>query len=306
MTLAISTSWNAYRFNDGAGLLFEIAQLGFKFIELSFNLNAQLVESIAEQSTKLGIKIVSLHNYCPIPVGLSPKQALPDCFSLASLDEHERMLAVKYTKFTIDTARRLNAKVVVLHCGRVGIPDSTRQLINFYDQGLKDHARFMELKDEMIRQREAHAPAFLAQALNSLEELNAYAQTKDVLLGVETRFYHGEIPNILEIGVMLKKFANSNIYYWHDTGHAQLMENLGFAKHKDFLDLYGNSLIGVHLHDILGASDHLAPLAGNLDFELLQPYLKKDTLKVIEAHSPATADELIKSRDFISRIYACN
>jgi len=307
MTLAISTSWNAYRFNDGTGLLFEIAQLGFKSIELSFNLNARLVESIAEQSAKLGISISSLHNYCPIPDGLLPKQALPDCFSLASLDNQERMLAVKYSKSTIDTAQRLNAKAVVLHCGRVGgITDSTRALINLYNQGLKDQKEYRELKNEMIRQREAHAPAFLAQALNSLEELNAYAKIKNVLLGVETRFYHGEIPNIFEIGAILKKFCNSNIYYWHDTGHAQLMENLGFAKHRDFLDQYQNSLIGVHLHDISGTQDHLAPLAGNLDFSLLQPYLKKNTIKVIEAHSPASAEELIKSRDFISNIYECN
>jgi sugar phosphate isomerase/epimerase len=83
------------------------------------------------------------------------------------------------------------------------------------------------------------------------------------------------------------------------------MENLGFAKHKDFLDLYGKSLIGVHLHDVRGCHDHLAPLAGEFNFALLKPYLKPDTLKVIEAHSPATEEELIKSRDFISGLYDC-
>jgi sugar phosphate isomerase/epimerase len=303
MTLAISTSWNAFRFHAGAGLLFEINQLGFKAIELSFNLRASLVESIAKESRRLGISIQSLHNYCPIPKGVVLKRALPDCYSLASLDKRERSLAIKYTKATIDTASRLAAKVVVLHCGRVGIPDATRQLINLYNQGHKDQSDFVKLKEEMISQRNSQSPAFLEQALNSLEELNTYAKIKGVFLGVETRFYHCEIPDIFELGVIFRKFYNSQIYYWHDTGHAQLMENLGFAKHKDFLDLYGNSLIGVHLHDILGCQDHLAPLAGTLDFTLLTPYLKKDTLRVIEAHSPATAEELIKSRDFITKIY---
>jgi sugar phosphate isomerase/epimerase len=303
MTLALSTSWNARRFNDGAGLLFEINQLGFKAIELSFNLSSGLVDSIAKESRKLGISILSLHNYCPIPEGLTPKQALPDCYSLASLDKQERLLAVKYTKCTIDTASRLGAKVVVLHCGRVQIPDSTRQLINLYNQGFKDQPDFIKLKEEMIRQRSSYAPDFLEQALDSLDELNSYAKIKGVFLGVETRFYHCEIPDISEIGVILKKFCNSQIRYWHDTGHAQLMENLGFARHKNFLDLYGDSLIGVHLHDILGCQDHLAPLAGKMDFGLLKPYLKKDTLKVIEAHYPATAEDLIKSRDYISKIY---
>ena len=303
MTLALSTSWNARRFNDGAGLLFEINQLGFKAIELSFNLSSGLVDSIAKESRKLGISILSLHNYCPIPDGLTPQQALPDCYSLASLDKQERLLAVKYTKCTIDTASRLGAKVVVLHCGRVQIPDSTRQLINLYNQGFKDQPDFIKLKEEMVRQRSSHASDFLEQALDSLDELNSYAKIKGVFLGVETRFYHCEIPDISEIGIILKKFCNSQIHYWHDTGHAQLMENLGFARHKDFLDLYGNSLIGVHLHDILGCQDHLAPLTGKMDFGLLKPYLKKDTLKVIEAHYPATAEDLIKSRDYISKIY---
>jgi len=46
MPLALSTSWNAYRYNDAGSLLFEIKQLGFSNIELSFNLTAQMVDEI--------------------------------------------------------------------------------------------------------------------------------------------------------------------------------------------------------------------------------------------------------------------
>lgn len=303
MTLAISTSWNAYRFDDGEKLLFEISQLGFKAVELSFNLSNEMVEAISDSARRLDIDIVSLHNYCPIPDKLSRKQALPDCYSLASLDKEERFLAVKYAKRTIDTAARLGARVVVLHCGRVEIPDYTRQLINEYNQGKNNSAEFLELKEKMLHERSAVSSKFLTQALFSIEELNAHAKLKGVLLGIETRFYYREIPNIDEIGVILDKFNNSQVYYWHDTGHAQLMENLGLAKHKDFLDRYGQCLIGVHLHDISGCQDHLAPSEGELDFTVLKPYLKENTLKVIEAHHPASAESLIRSRNFISQIY---
>jgi len=303
MTLAISTSWNAYRFDDGEKLLFEISQLGFKAVELSFNLNSKMVDEIAGSARKLAISIESLHNYCPIPDGLSRKQALPDCYSLASLDKEERFLAVKYAKRSIDTASGLGAKVVVLHCGRVEVPDYTRQLINLYNQSKKNSAEFMELKEKMSRERALEAGKFLVQALISIEELNTYAKLKGVLLGIETRFYHREIPNIDEIGIILDKFINSQVYYWHDTGHAQLMENLGFLRHGDFLEKYGQRLIGVHLHDILGCQDHLAPLEGKIDFTILKPYLKQDTLKVIEAHHPATVEAVIKSRNFISQLY---
>jgi len=303
MTLAISTSWNAYRFDDGEKLLFEISQLGFKAIELSFNLDRRILEEIADSARRLKIDIVSLHNYCPIPEGLNRKEALPDFYSLASLNKEERFLAVKYAKGSIDTAGRLGAKTVVLHCGRVEIPDYTRQLINLYNQGKKNSAEFLELKEKMSCERALDAARFLAQALVSVDELNAYAKLKGVLLGIETRFYHREIPNIDEIGIILDKFKNSQVFYWHDTGHAQLMENLGFLKHGDFLERYGGRLIGVHLHDILGCQDHLAPLEGKIDFAILKPYLNQGTLKVIEAHHPATAETVIKSRNFISQLY---
>jgi sugar phosphate isomerase/epimerase len=303
MTLAISTSWNAHRCIDGEQLLFEITALGFKAIELSFNLSAGLLESISRHARRQGIHILSLHNYCPVPAGLSPAQALPDCYSLASLDESERLLAVKYTKVTIDTAAGLGAQAVVLHCGRVQVADATRHLIDLYYRGQQEKKEFTGIKEEMLRQRNASAPAFLEQVLRSLDELNTHAKNKNISLGVETRFYYCEIPGISEIGIILKQFSNSQIYYWHDTGHAQLMENLGFAKHKDFLELYAGRLLGVHIHDIRGCQDHLAPGTGTMDFESFKLYFKKDTIKVIEAHYPAGAAELKRSRDLISRIY---
>ncbi|MDD5561305.1 MAG: sugar phosphate isomerase/epimerase [Candidatus Omnitrophica bacterium] len=303
MALAISTSWSAYRFDDGEKLLFEISRLGFKTLELSFNLSSGMVDGIADSARKLKISIESLHNYCPIPDGLSRPEALPDCYSMASLDKEERLLAVKYAKRSIDTAERVGAKAVVLHCGRVEAFDYTRQLINLYNQGKNNSAESSELKERMIRERALSSGRFLEQALASIEELNAYARIKAVLLGIETRFYYYEIPNIDEISLILDRFSNSQVYYWHDTGHAQLMENLGLARHKDFLDRYGKRMIGVHLHDILGCQDHLAPSEGEIDFSMLKPYLNKNILKVIEAHHPASTEELIKSRNFISRLY---
>ncbi|MDD5771799.1 MAG: sugar phosphate isomerase/epimerase [Candidatus Omnitrophica bacterium] len=303
MPLAISTSWNAYRFDDGEKLLFEIDGLGFKAVELSFNLSAGMVQEIADASARLDIGIVSLHNYCPIPDGLSRKLALPDCYSLASLDKEERFLAVKYTKRSIDFASRFEAKAVVLHCGRVETADYTRQLINLYNRGESGSKEFLQIKEKMRRERGLLSAKFLTQALFSLDELNDYARSKGILLGIETRFYYREIPDIDEMGLLFEKFDGSQLRYWHDTGHAKLMENLGFLRHLDYLERYGRIIAGFHLHDIAGCQDHLAPLEGEIDFRMLKPYLKKDTILVIEAHQPATAEAVVKGSDFISRIY---
>ncbi len=299
MPLVLSTSWNAFRHRSGILIAREIDQLGFKYLELSFNLTPNLLKGLAGESRSLGLRINSLHNYCPIPKGLSRKKALPDCYSLSSLDEKERSSAVKYSKLSIDTAVKLNASTVVLHCGRVNIEDRTRALIGLYREGRLKTDAFVSLKNEYIKERASKARGYFLNALRSIDELSRYADKKRIRLGIETRFYYREIPSFEEIGTVLDEFKGATVGYWHDTGHAQLLEDLGFAGHKDFLDRYSDRMIGIHLHDIKDCQDHLCPGYGKINFAFIKRYLRKDMLKVIEAHYPASAADLKKAKVYL-------
>lgn len=302
---SLSTSWNAFRHRNAEKMIFEIKAIGFQKAELSFNLTRIMTEDIIKLVKANLIKIDSIHNYCPIPKGLSRKIALPDCYSIASLDEFQRKKAVFYTKKTIETAKDLRAKAVVLHAGRVEIPDKTRDLIRFCQNGLKNSKEYKILKKEITSERKEKAGAFFQNTLRSLEEINRFAQQKDILLGIETRFYYREIPVFEEIGTILKEFKGSNIFYWHDTGHAQVMENLGFNTQKDLLDNYGAKLLGIHIHNISNLQDHKAPSEGEIDFGSFKKYIKESTLKVIEAHHPATSIQLKESLKLLkNQLYA--
>lgn len=303
MGLAISTSWNSFIHTQGIKIIEEIKTLSFKEIELNFSLTSQILDEIASTVKDSDIKIVSLHNFCPIPEGLDRLKALPDYYSLASLDGDERKKAIQQTKLTIDTAAKLGAKAVVLHCGRIDIPDDTKKLIYLHRQGLKDSKDYKETLEKMFKNRSRYALKHFSHTLKSLDILNKYAQEKDVYLGIENRFYYYEIPSLEEIGKILTKFKGSSIKYWHDTGHAQVQENLGILKHLEFMELYKDDLLGIHLHDVKDTYDHLAPSKGEFDFRLISSYIKKETIKVMEAHQPATASDISEAKFYLEGIF---
>ena len=284
-------------------MLFEISKLNFSNIELSFNLTDSMVGEIPQVAKELGIKITSLHNYCPIPEGFSREKGLPDCYSISSLNPQERALAVKYTKKTIDTANTLGARVVVLHCGRVEIEDKTKELAFLYQNNKKEVSEFKRIREAFLRDRLNKAGPFLESVLSSLEEISLYAKERGIFLGVENRVYYREIPNFNEIGIILNKFRDKNIFYWHDTGHAKVMQDLGFTDGRDYLKEYSKRLIGIHLHNVIGCLNHQPLAKGDLDFSCLKAYLNKETHKVIEVHKPATARDIEESKILLEGIF---
>lgn len=298
----LSTSWNASRHKDARAIIDEIKAAGFDSVELNFTLTREIVDDISSMVKVGQIRVRSLHNYCPVPDGVRPNQASPDYYSLASLDEDEREKAVSFTKKTVEEAEGLGAEAVVLHCGRVKLEDSTRKLMSLYEKGENYSDDFIDIKESMSSQRRLKSRPHLEKALKSLDELSGFAQKRGVIIGVENRIYFMEIPSFEEIGLILGKFKGSQLCYWHDVGHAQVFEELGFASHKDFLQNYGLQMAGIHFHDIRGVQDHLAPGRGNFDFSILKPYIKSSVIKIIEAHRTETIDDVKYAREYMSRV----
>ena len=298
---ALSTSWNALQYSQAKDIIKEINGLGFNQVELNFNLTSAMVDEMVALKERGLVNVVSVHNFCPIPDGVSRQKASPDIFSLSALSEKERKRAVFYTKKTIDTTSKIGAEVVVLHLGKVEIKDRINKLACVYRN--KDRQGYIKLKKQMLRERKEKSERFFAQALRSLEELCSYAQRQKVKLGIENRYYFNEIPSFEEMQTLLEDFSSPPLYYWHDVGHAQVYENLELIKHKAFLDRFSQRMIGIHLHDIEGIDDHRAPLKGKFDFTQLLPYITRETIKVLEPHYPATAEDIIQAKKYLENLF---
>ncbi|MEI8350444.1 MAG: sugar phosphate isomerase/epimerase family protein [Candidatus Omnitrophota bacterium] len=291
--LAISTTWKYNPHTILKGFLAEIKDLGLDSIEVGYDFTPERLDELASLLANFAIKIASVHNFCPLSGENLFKRFYTDYYRLSSLNEDERSLAVLATKKTIDTALRLGARIVVIHAGVVEIDRSyTRNILSMYRDGKAGTKEYENAKEELLRVRDIKKVAYVGAVIRSLEEILAYAKMYQIKIGLECRYYPEEIPNLEEADYLLKMFSSGGLVYWHDMGHAQVQENLGFVSHLAYLERLSGYLYGFHVHDVQGLHDHMAPFTGMIDMDRIMAYMKPDTLRVIEAHPPASIQEI--------------
>jgi sugar phosphate isomerase/epimerase len=289
--IAFSTCWNSGRHTDGEAMLREIKRLGFDLIELGHGIRISLMPGVQKFFEAGQVRFCSLHNFCPLPVEVM--QASPDCYQFSAPYQKERDRAVKQTFQTIDFAQRLGASFVVLHLGRVSMNPITDELIALAKKGELLSREYVRKKIHAVQKRETAAPTYLARVKDCLKRVADYASEKKIRLGVEGRRGYEEIPSERELPALLDEINSPALGYWHDMGHIQIKENLGFLNHEEWLRAIGPRAIGCHMQDcIWPGQDHQPPFAGDVDLEKLVPLLPADCLYVWELSPRKTAEEI--------------
>ena len=262
-------------------MLEEIRALGFEYAELSHGIRISLLPGILDAVDSGVIKISSVHNFCPLPMGID--RAAPNIFQFSSENPRERENAFKHTIKSIETAERLKAPLVVLHMGSVDMKDYTDKLIGLIEDGKKNTPKFQKLCDEMRRKREDKKEDYVNNSYEMLRRLAPEAEKRGVLLGIENREALEEIPFDDEIEYLFRDFDSPAVCYWHDTGHAQIKTNLGFIDHALHLDSLEPRLAGFHIHDVeYPGRDHQQPGTGCVDFAALKKFVRPEHIKVFE------------------------
>jgi sugar phosphate isomerase/epimerase len=300
--LGISTCWCSKRVSGGEEIAKDILELGLEGVELEYRIRSVVFREMKPYLHK-ALKVLSVHNYFPLPDDMPLDKASGDLFLLSSPDEDERSKAVAYSIKTIEHARDLGARAVVFHLGKVDMPDPTQDFFRLFRDGMISEKERLGFIGRQRRLRLASRGKNLDAVLVSLEVLNKEAVKRGILLGIENRFHFHEVPDFEEIGHILREFKGGNIRYWHDVGHARVQENLGCASQEELLEAYSGEMAGIHLHDVRGLDDHLAPGQGEVDFDEIKPFLRPSMIKILEVHSRVPQEEVLQGIRRLRKIF---
>jgi sugar phosphate isomerase/epimerase len=296
--LGISTCWWDTSFIRADEIVSDILDLGFQGVELEYRISNSLYQEMRPHLNK-ELKVLSIHNFFPKPEDKPTVKGSGDFFLLSSTDRDERSMAVKHSIRTIEYAHDLEAQAVVLHLGHVDMENTMEHFRELHRNGEIHQDAGQAFLDEQRTLRQSKRAKNLDAVLFSLEGLNREAVRRGVYLGIENRYHFREIPDIEEIGIILREFEGGNVRYWHDVGHAAVQEQLGITAQKALLDAYAEKMLGIHFHDARGLDDHFAPGQGDIDFTTIIPFVKRDCIKVLEIHPKVERKQLLEGVQFI-------
>lgn len=283
-------------------MLREIRELGFEYAELSHGTRISLLPGILEAVDAGEIRISSLHNFCPLPMGVN--HAAPNLYQFSAERQRERELAIRHTLKTFDLADRVKAPLVVLHLGSVEMKNYTDKLLDLAAHGQKESPKYERLCAEADEKREGLKEPYLARTCESLRQLLPEAEKRGIKLGAENRQALEELPFESDFPFLFRDLGSPNLVYWHDTGHAQIKENLGFIPHLMHLESQSGRLGGFHIHDVqYPGRDHCPPGSGTVDFAALKPLVKPGHIKVFELSPSLSAEQVRSGAELVMRLW---
>lgn len=284
-------------------MLKEIADLGFEYVELSHGVRVSLVSGILQAVDDGVIKISSVHNFCPLPVGVNV--AAPNVYQPTASNSQEQAMWFRNTLKTLDFGQRVGARAMVIHSGSMkfllGSPEEKllayrRDKILSGDPDEATLAGFEKLRDKTLSKLKRKAPKNLDRLVESYQSILEAAKEKGLKIGVENREGVEELPVDTQMKDLLERLGEPEWFrYWHDAGHAQLKHNFGLLDHETMLKENADRQIGFHLHDVNRKDrDHTEIGTGIIDWQMVKKYIKPEHLVILEL-SPKLSPKSIKA-----------
>jgi sugar phosphate isomerase/epimerase len=267
---------------------FEFARrTGFARIELNHKVTSAMLDGIDFSCYQFS----SVHEPCPVDI--STDELKRRDWLISSTNEENRRQGVKAIQRSIELASQLNASTVVIHAGHAS-PDTLQEkkLRALIASGERESDEYQESHRKMVQTRAESAEAYFKSVKKSITELLIYSEKMGVQLGIENRYHYLEYPSPDELEILLGLAGPDRIGFIYDVGHAQTLDRLGFYPHEEWLKRFAHRIIGTHLHDVVGTTDHFAPGLGDVDFAMVGAYLPERAFRTCEFQAFNTPEQV--------------
>lgn len=303
MRLALSTNWNSREHAEGDTLVDAALEAGVDAIELGYALTHRQAADIDAARIAGRIQVSSVHAFCPVPMGMVSGH--PEIFTICDRRSRARARAVEAVLETARFAVSMEARVIVLHAGRVPIHRAVRKLTALAEAGRQAEPRYARQLTRMQDARDRRAAKPFEALRASLAELVPALESLGVTLALENLPSWDAMPTESEMVRLLDEFPSPSLGYWHDIGHGQVRENLGLIHHEAVAHRLAGRLAGLHVHDVQPPThDHLMPPRGKVRFEKFRDLARQDVPSVIEP-APGTPPEAVREAvDFLRAVWA--
>ncbi|AEI44092.1 sugar phosphate isomerase/epimerase family protein [Paenibacillus mucilaginosus] len=300
---SFSTCWNIKRHTGGRELIEEIRALGFRRVELNYNITQELLKTIEPMIERGDIGVSSVHNVFPF---VNDKAYDTDSVMLGYDDEGMRRRSVDLLLQSMEYAHRYGAEAVVVHPGEVpfesNIDAELKQLWQAYGP---QSPQYRALWERMMERRSALAPRYVQRIAESLEEVCEEAARRgwNAAVGIETRSRCYQIPTLREAAEICGRLQGAPVHLWLDTGHAMMMQRMGLYDAEAELGEIKRFIYGVHIHETLGLSDHWCPYVHSGEERFFDPYLEAIAcakVKVYELKAACLPEDIHKSHRLLT------
>ncbi|MCH8474590.1 MAG: sugar phosphate isomerase/epimerase [Opitutales bacterium] len=300
--VAISSCWSSARHKDGYEMVRELAEMGFSQLELSHGIRMSLVPGILKAVEEGMIEVCSVHNFCPLPPGIH--YPAPNLYQPSSGDRREQEQWLRYTRQTMEFAKRLGARKIVLHLGSISFfwrspASKLRRFVRSKgDDFDKSEEAYQQLREKIQRKLRWKLQGSWERTLQALETILPEAEKEELFFCCENRENFEELPLDNQFQDLFTHFSGQkNLMAWHDTGHARIKEKYGLLEHEAHLKLVRPRLGGFHLHDVSAKGrDHQTVGSGEIDFAMLARYFQPDDALVLELNPTLSGEEVLTSK----------
>ncbi len=204
---------------------------------------------------------------------------------------------------TAGWAKKLGAKAVILHAGRIEDKTLRENFLVYKErliqEGESDDLR--EIKREIIETRKKLSRDYLETTLAGLRKL--CTSFPEITFCIETRLHFYEIPLPEEAHYIFEKLRLPNLGYWYDLGHTFILSKLGVVPMEEWHNRFYNRCIGLHIHDVdRNLEDHYPPGYGILDFLEILNKFSRQSLFTIEINRKHSIDTVLKGLEYIRKM----